>query len=305
MSALAGPLLAAFVALFPAFPGFPASEPPAGPAKVLLLHSHYQGYAWTDSITAGIMATLSGSARPADLSVAYLDSRRNLDEAYEVAFKDYLEARFAPIGRFDLVIAADNEALLRELHHRVKNNLQIVSSILSLGESGREGAATAAALAAAKRRVEAMAFVHEELYESEDHSRVDFAALIDRVIVSLRASRCPAGVEVSHPDAGSLYLSIDKAFPCGLIVEELVSNALSHAFAGRRSGRVTVSASDEGGLLRLAVEDDGIGHPGGFDAARADSIGYLIVNSLAEQLGATFTLRSGPGGSAATLVLPS
>lgn len=568
----------------------PREQPPSGAARVLLLQSHYQGYPWTDSITEGVMETLAGSPRPVDLAVAYLDSRRNLDAAYEEAFVAYLETRFPPGRRFDLIITGDNEALdfvvahrrgvlgdapvvfcginafsmemlgdlaevtgisedadmlpammaaldlrpqarrvavflsanatgdalkaqfakevegpmggrleclyfqglslsamsqvaeglaedtigvflnltrdadgdtidpveaaekisaaspmpffsfweiylrhgilggrmvsgraqgedaavlalrvltgahasslpvmrgrtspfvfdwsqmqrfhvteaslppgstivgkpdsfwyrhatvlavsgaiilllsaflvvlltllsrarraerglkeseaslqaslgekeilIREIHHRVKNNLQIVASILSLGKGQGAGGATDAALVSARHRIETMAYVHEELYESEDRSRVDLMALIDRIVCRLRDSICPSGVEVRYPSLGHLPLDIDKAFPCGLIVEELVSNALVHAFIGRRSGLVELSILEEAGRLRLSVSDDGIGHPEDFDPRRSGSVGYSIVCALASQLGADFSLVSGPEGSIASLVLP-
>lgn len=565
-------------------------RPAAEAARILLLQSHYQGYAWTDSITKGVMETLAGSVRPVELSVAYLDSRRNLDSAYEEAFVAYLETRFSPLRRFDLIITGDNEALsfvvshrqgvlggapvvfcgindfsnallgdlaevtgitedvdmlpamiaaldlrpqarkvavflssnasgdalkaqfakeveepmrgrlecryyqglsleamcdtaagladdtigvflnltrdaegdtidpveaaeeisaaspvpffsfweiylrhgilggrmisgkaqgedaaslalrilagarasslpvmrgrtspfvfvwdemqrfgvkesslppgstivgrpdsfwyrhatvlivsgaiiallvvflaillallsrarkaerslkeseaslqsslgekevlLREIHHRVNNNLQIVASILSLGKDREGCGATEEALVAARLRIETMAYVHEELYESEDRSRVDFLALVDRIVSRLRNSICPPGVEVQYPSRGPLPLDIDRAFPCGLIVEELVSNALVHAFVGRHSGLVALSIVEEAGMLRLAVSDDGIGHPEGFVPERSGSAGYSIVRALASQLGADFALVSGPQGSTASLVLP-
>lgn len=569
----------------------PSDErPPAEPARILLLQSHYQGYPWTDSITEGVMETLAGSARPVELSVAYLDSRRNFDKAYEEAFLAYLETRFSTSRRFDLIITGDNEALyfvvahregvlggapvvfcginafsrqmlgdlpeatgvtedadmlpamiaaldlrpkankvavflssnatgdalkeqfskeveeplrgrlecryyqglsledmcgtaeglaedtigvflnltrdaegntidpieaaerisaaspvpffsfweiylrhgilggrmisgraqgedaaalalrilagvrasslpvmrgrtspfvfvwdemqrfrvkesslppgstivgrpdsfwyrhatvlivsgaiiallvvflaillallararkaeqglkeseaslqaslgekeilIREIHHRVKNNLQIVASILSLGKGRGSGSEADDALVAARLRIETMAYVHEELYESEDRSRVDFMALVDRIVCRLRDSLCPPGVEMRYPSLGHLPLDIDRAFPCGLIIEELVSNALGHAFAGRASGLVELSIAEEAGQLRLTVTDDGIGHPAGFDPERSSSVGYSIVYALASQLGADFSLVSGPGGSTARLVLP-
>jgi len=568
----------------------PDERPPSGAARILLLQSHYQGYPWTDSITEGVMKTLGGSARPVELSVAYLDSRRNFDKAYEDAFVAYLETRFSAGQRFDLIITGDNEALsfvvahrqgvlggapvvfcgindfskamlgdlaevtgitedadmlpamiaaldlrpqarkvavflssnatgdalesqfskeveeplqgrlechyyqglsleamcevagnladdtigvflnltrdaagntidpigaaekvsaaspvpffsfweiylkhgilggrmisgqaqgedaaalalrilagarasslpvmrgrtspfvfvwdemqrfhvkeralppgstilgrpdsfwyrhatvlvvsgaiialltvflviliallsrtkraerglmeseaslqasleekevlIREIHHRVKNNLQIVASILSLGKGRGADSEIDAALVAARFRIEAMAFVHEELYESEERSRVDFLALIDRIVRRLRDSLSPPGVEIQYPVAGRIFLDIDRAFPCGLIVEELVSNSLIHAFVGRHSGYVEICIAEEPGKLRLSVADDGIGHPEGFDPAGSGSVGYSIVCALASQLGADFSLVSGPGGSTASLVVP-
>jgi len=198
----------------------------------------------------------------------------------------------------------EKEILIREIHHRVKNNLQIVASILSLGKGRGSGSEADDALVAARLRIETMAYVHEELYESEDRSRVDFMALVDRIVCRLRDSLCPPGVEMRYPSLGHLPLDIDRAFPCGLIIEELVSNALGHAFAGRASGLVELSIAEEAGQLRLTVTDDGIGHPAGFDPERSSSVGYSIVYALASQLGADFSLVSGPGGSTARLVLP-
>ncbi|HEY6033074.1 MAG TPA: sensor histidine kinase, partial [Kofleriaceae bacterium] len=177
------------------------------------------------------------------------------------------------------------QALLREIHHRVKNNLQLVSSLLNLQASRITDPAVAELFADSRNRVRSMALVHENLYRAGDFSRIPMATHIKALCAQLiRAYHVP-DVELVV-EAGEMQLDMDRAVTCGLILNELVSNALKHAFPEGRRGTIRIDAG--GNVLR--VSDDGIGLPVGLDWGRADSLGIQLVRDLTAQLRGTLTV---------------
>ncbi len=182
----------------------------------------------------------------------------------------------------------EKEMLLREVHHRVKNTLQIVSSLLYL-QSEQAGAGSAReVLQNSRDQVRSMALVHEKLYRSEDLARVDFSEYVSGLRTSLvqtygAASR---GIEV-EVDVDAVLLDADLATPCGLIINELVSNALKHAFTGRDRGEVGIGFYADGDQYVLTVHDDGTGLPEDVDLQRPESLGLQVVASLVQQLDGT------------------
>ncbi len=178
----------------------------------------------------------------------------------------------------------EKEVLLREVHHRVKNNLQVISSLLALQQRRLEGTEAAQALGEAHARVRSISLVHDQLYRAADLGDVDFHAYLETLVARLAQTAGP-GVEVSV-DVAPVQLGVDRAIPCGLIVNELVTNALKHAFAGRAAGRVRVELRDSGpDELTLSVSDDGVGLPAGFDPAAQPTLGLVLVRTLAQQIG--------------------
>jgi PAS domain S-box-containing protein len=180
---------------------------------------------------------------------------------------------------------AEKEALLKEVHHRVKNNLQIISSLLNLQGGELEDPLTERRFRESQNRIRSMALIHELLYRSEDLTRIDFAEYLDQLVHHVVRSYGPAGQAVRselsiEPEA----MSLDCAIPCGLIVTELVANAIEHAFP-EGSGSVAVSFGTENGRHRLSVADDGVGFSQGFDPEQSDSLGLRLVSALAHQLG--------------------
>jgi len=191
----------------------------------------------------------------------------------------------------------EKEALLREIHHRVKNNLQVVSSMVSLQAGEAANDAIREVLQDVTNRVRSMALVHEKLYQSADLAQVDFAEYAESLIHYLwRAYRTTAaGVQLSL-ELEAVAIPIHAAVPCGLILNELAGNALKHAFPGGRGGTVTVSLRAEaGGRVCLRVRDNGIGLPAGFDWRSGKSLGLHLVQMFAEQLGADVQVASDPG----------
>lgn len=189
----------------------------------------------------------------------------------------------------------EKEVLLREIHHRVKNNLQIISSLLNLQSMNFSDPVLLAQFQDSQNRVRSMALIHERLYRSEDLALVDFSTYLRELTGSLvmTYSRQPQNITVTV-DADAVMLDIDTAIPCGLIVNELVSNALKHGFPSGRAGQIQVEMFPEP-QFRLVVSDDGIGLPPDFDWRHSPSLGLQLVESLTRQLGGTIEISGSPG----------
>ncbi len=180
----------------------------------------------------------------------------------------------------------EREVLLQEVHHRVKNNLQIVSSLIRMQTRELSDMASRSALEECQNRVLSMALVHEKLYQSSDYASVLFSdyarSLAHSIFDATGVSRGNVELSVEFEE---IALAVDKAIPCGLILNELVSNALKHAFANERRGTLRVELRRVGaGQLELVVADDGVGMNAGLGPATADSLGMQLVTTLVEQL---------------------
>jgi PAS domain S-box-containing protein len=200
----------------------------------------------------------------------------------------------------------EREVLLQEVQHRVKNNLQVIASLINMQVRALGGAAGRDALVECGTRVEAMALIHEKLYQSQDYSRVAFAEYARTLAASVfhATGLSPEGIVLDLAIA-EVSLSVDRAIPCGLVLNELVTNALRHAFPEGRSGTIRVELALVGkGGIRLAVSDDGVGLPPGFDLERPRSLGLQLVRMLAEQLGAALEI-DGTRGTRVVLTLPA
>ncbi|PWC57033.1 histidine kinase [Azospirillum sp. TSH7] len=182
----------------------------------------------------------------------------------------------------------EKDALLKEIHHRVKNNLQLVTSLLNLQARRIEDKAVAALFADSRDRVRSMALVHESLYRLGNFARVPMREHLDSVCAHLlRAYSRQAGAVRLETELDDLKLDLDRAVPCGLIVNELVSNALKHAYPGGQGGVLRVVLTTDGRDCRLSVRDDGVGLPEGCDPDRMDSVGFQLVSDLSSQLHGT------------------
>jgi len=185
----------------------------------------------------------------------------------------------------------EKETLLKEIHHRVKNNLQMVLSLLNLQED--ESDTVAHFKKAMDARVQAMALIHEMLYESDRLSVVDLGAYARRLLGTLSTSANP-GVTVDVA-ADDIRCSLDKAIPIGLILSELGTNAFKHAFAGRTGGRLTVGIASDGNTVNVTVADDGPGLPASFSGPGHGGLGLHLVQALSSQLAGDLSWRTGPG----------
>lgn len=195
------------------------------------------------------------------------------------------------------VALEEKTALLKEVHHRVKNNLQIVTSLLNLQAGQIQNPIALAALQDTQGRIRSMALLHESLYHDSRGGRVDGAAYLSHLCAHLRDAFGLAARRVRlHHDLAPVQLGLDQAVPCGLIVNELVSNACKHAFPGERGGEIWVELRAESAdRLELVVIDDGAGLPPGLDWRRSDTLGLHLVAGLAQQLGATVEAQATAG----------
>jgi PAS domain S-box-containing protein len=187
----------------------------------------------------------------------------------------------------------EKDLLLGEIHHRVKNNLQVVYSLLDLQSSRVEDKVALGMLKESQNRVKSMALIHQILYQSKDFVRVDFRSFLESLVPTLLSSygSDPARITLSI-FAAQVRLPIGMAIPCGLVVNELISNALKHAFPGQTRGEIKIDLADEpDDQVVLTVSDDGIGIPDTFSIDESATLGLQLVTLLAEQLGARMTIH--------------
>ncbi|MBT9498240.1 MAG: PAS domain S-box protein [Zoogloea sp.] len=192
----------------------------------------------------------------------------------------------------------EKTVLLNEVHHRVKNNLQVVSSLLNLQATHTSDTRLRAILAESQNRVRAMALTHQLLYERKDYSRIDLGEYLERLAQLLLSSYREDSTHISLRralPAAPLFLDLERAIPCGLVVTELVTNAFKHAFPAGRKGEVRIELQALDDELELVVADNGAGLPDAFDLANVTSLGLQLVPLLADQLGGRFTVEGGPG----------
>lgn len=191
---------------------------------------------------------------------------------------------------------AEKEILLREIHHRVKNNLQIISSMLSLQGNRSSDEQTREVFQESEARIRAMALVHEQLYRSDDLAHVDLSVYLDtlaqKVLRYFGRPDCSVSVKV---DESVREVTVDRAIPIGLIVNELITNSVQHGIGQSRAGSILVRFTTVGQGSELSVLDDGAGMPAGLDIANSDSLGLKLVVALTEQLGGSFSISSHQG----------
>ena len=179
----------------------------------------------------------------------------------------------------------EKEVLLKEIHHRVKNNLQIIISLLYLQAQNTQDPASADALNESQLRIKSMALVHQKLYQSGDLASIEFEGYVKKLVADLMTNYGVNKSRVSvSVDIKNLPLSIQSAIPLGLIMNELVSNALKYAFPGDRSGKITIRGQEEDGGLVFRIHDDGVGMPENTDWEHLDSLGLNLVRMLTRQM---------------------
>ncbi|MBN1940375.1 MAG: response regulator [Candidatus Aminicenantes bacterium] len=209
----------------------------------------------------------------------------------EIAEREKVEASLRKSVR-------EKEVLIREIHHRVKNNMQIISSLINLSSRDIEDPATLDVLRQIKLRIRSMSMIHEKLLKSENLDRIDFKEFLQDLAIHLfQFFRVEASLVGLKIEAEEVCLPLEAAVPCGLIAGEALSNALKHAFPEERRGEIVVTLKrltpDE---IVLSVCDDGVGLPADVEIASAESMGLTIINSLVEQLDGRLEHLPGPAG---------
>lgn len=191
----------------------------------------------------------------------------------------------------------EKDILLREIHHRVKNNLQIVSSLIDLQAARQKDRDVQALFRDARDRVRSMALVHEKLYQSEDLAQTELGTYTKNLMKELFQAHGEVSSKVRlNMRLEPVRLPVDRAIPCGLILNELATNSLKHAFVGRQEGSIEIHLSSIGNRsVRLVFQDDGKGFPSGFDWHATESLGLRLVRMLSDQLRADLRHRNGSG----------
>jgi two-component sensor histidine kinase len=194
-------------------------------------------------------------------------------------------------------LLTEKEWLLKEIHHRVKNNLQVVMSLLNSQAASLQDKAALSAIQESQHRVQAMAFIHQKLYQSESVARIPMAAYIEEVASYLHESyqlAQPVKLQVQVP--AGMELDVTQAVPLGLIINEALTNAFKYAFPDGRSGCIGISLQQpEPGQYELVIADDGVGLPENYNPGRSRSLGMTLLHGFSEQLGGELTLTGPPG----------
>lgn len=179
----------------------------------------------------------------------------------------------------------EKEVLLKEIHHRVKNNLQVISSILNLQSSFVSDERTLEILEESRNRIHSMATIHENLYLTTNFSSIDFASYLQNLSTKLISSYHVAPITINlRTELTSINLLLDQAIPCGLLVNELITNAIKYAFVNRSEGEILIGLKENQGIIELKIEDNGVGLPSNFEILKSNSLGLQLVSTLVEQL---------------------
>lgn len=187
----------------------------------------------------------------------------------------------------------EKEVLLKEVHHRVKNNMQVISSILNLQSSYVSDDYALTLLKESQNRIKTMAYIHESLYQNKSFASVNFSdyvsTLVNNIVQSYAASKDKISLNL---DIEKVALSLDVSIPVGLIINELVTNAIKHGFPGSRTGIIDINLKTENNFVFLELKDDGVGFATGVDLENSHSLGLQLVNTLIEQIEGQLQFKS-------------
>jgi PAS domain S-box-containing protein len=191
----------------------------------------------------------------------------------------------------------EKEVLLREIHHRVKNNLQLITGLLDMTRMRTVDESTNHILTDMMLKIQTMAHIHTRLYESKQFGKISLTGQIRDQIAALSNIYSVKGNDITcEITSRDVFLPVDQAIPCALVVNEILSNAYKHAFKGRKQGTIEISALQENGQIRISVRDDGIGIPDTFNISHANSLGLKLIRTLVQhQLKGSITIKSQNG----------
>ncbi|MDD1707236.1 MAG: PAS domain S-box protein, partial [Methanoregulaceae archaeon] len=211
-----------------------------------------------------------------------------------LSFRDVTDRRRAE----EKLIASlqEKETLIREIHHRVKNNLQIISGLLDMTRMRTSDSTTNSILTDMMMKIKTMAQIHTRLYESKQFDKINMGSQIRDQVADLSSIYGRSGAEIQTKiNAQDIYLPVDQAIPCALVVNEILSNAFKHAFKGKNYGALGVSATQADDHIRIIIRDDGVGIPKDVDVDRTTSLGLKLIRSLVLQLNGSVKITSNLG----------
>ncbi len=190
----------------------------------------------------------------------------------------------------------DKEMLMKEIHHRVKNNLMVISSLLSLQSRYIKDEESKEIFKESQNRAQSMALIHERLYRSSDMKSIDFVDYIRSLTRDLFDTYSTQEDRIDlKMDVEDVEVDIDNAVPLGLIINEMVTNSLKYAFPNERAGTISISFHKQKDQYLLEVSDDGVGIPEEFEVEKSDSLGMMLINSLTTQIGGELEMERSPG----------
>jgi PAS domain S-box-containing protein len=214
----------------------------------------------------------------------------------EIAFRRKVEAERKTAAERIENSLKEKELLLKEIHHRVKNNLQIISSLLNIQSTYIKDKASMDVFKESQNRVRSMALIHEKLYQSHDMSQIDFSDYVKELVNNLFGSYSLNSEQIIlHRDINNMLVGIDLAINLGLILNELVSNAFKHAFPDGRKGNLYITMNRVGNKCEMIVEDDGVGFPSDLEFRKTESLGLQLITTLVDQIGGTIDLSNTHG----------
>lgn len=237
----------------------------------------------------------NGTYVVANLTVSMVRDANGNPNYYVAVFEDITERKEQELKLQQSL--KEKEVLLKEVHHRVKNNMQVISSILNLQSSYIKDPEAIDMLRESQDRIKSMSFIHESLYQSKDLSHVNFTEYVRNLVNNLFRTY---GINISglklEYELDEVPLNIDTAIPCGLVINELISNALKYAFKERDKGKLTVVLKKlDDGKLKLVIADDGVGFPDHIDYRETDSLGLQLVVTLVGQIKGEIDLDNSNG----------
>jgi two-component sensor histidine kinase/CheY-like chemotaxis protein len=180
-------------------------------------------------------------------------------------------------------MVAEKETLLREIHHRVKNNLQLISGLLDMTRMSSSDESTNSILTDIMLKIQTMAQIHTRLYESKHFEKINITDQCRDQITALSNIFSHTGHEISceiNPE--DVFLPVDQALPCALMLNEILSNAYKHAFKGRKTGKIEISALQVNGQTRITICDNGVGLPDNFEIGRSNSLGITLIRTIVQ-----------------------
>lgn len=190
----------------------------------------------------------------------------------------------------------EKEVLLSEIHHRVKNNLAVITGLLELQSHNLDSAEAKSALKDSQLRINSMALIHEKLYQNESLSQINFNQYIKELVEVIQRSHQQKGTDLNIDlDIENIKFPITKAIPCGLIINEIVTNSLKHAFDGVQNPNISISLKKEVKEITLTVSDNGIGLPDKFESLKSNSLGIILIKTLSNQLDSTLSVNGVEG----------